>query len=353
MVVSIQSPSIRYQNWGTFSIATTTCICEFGEPEGLSVEAARSVLILRVEDWLMAIFLRSSCFLGSLLPALRITAFVLMTMAHAQAVSSEALNSPPSPVSGWTAEKAPRGGAHKALPHLNRLVLDEIKKMPSGGGYATNAKALESLRSAVWVGGDDGALAGDASRATPSFCSGATYLLFLEVIRTLQRKNELELSSAAAAALVSIHGPDGHGIWGRWNANGPGTARLFFELGIGKNFADFESAMPGDFMKIWWTSEIGKSERGHSVVFLGSVTDDQGIESVRFWSSNIPDGYGEKVVPRAKIKRALFSRFEKPPALNGAGTIPKKDPYLESMLVRASTEAELNEMCGLPQSNAR
>ena len=350
MVVSIQSPSISCQNWGAFSVATMTCICEFGEPEGLSVEAARSVLILRAKDWLMAIFLRSSCFLGSLLPAFRITAVVLMTLAHAQAVSSEALNSSPSQVSGWTAEKASGGGAHKALPHLNRLVLDEIKKMPSGGGYATTAKALESLRSAMWVGGD-GVLAGDVSRATPSFCSGATYLLFLEVIRTLQRKNELELSSAAAASLVSIHGPDGHGIWGRWNANGPGTARLFFELGIGKNFADFESAMPGDFMKIWWTSEIGRSERGHSVVFLGSVTDDQGIESVRFWSSNIPDGYGEKVVPRVKIKRVLFSRFEKPSALNSAVSIPKRDAYLESMLVRASTESELNELCGLPKSN--
>jgi hypothetical protein len=261
--------------------------------------------------------LPESPFLQKRWAAFCVAVVVFMTAANTQVFSSEALASPPGPVPGRTGEKGTGSGDYKVQPHLNQLVLDAIKKMPSGGGYATTAKAFESLRSARWVG-SDGALAGDASRATPSFCSGATYLLFLEVIRTLQHKNELELSSAAAAALVSIHGPDGHGIWGRWNANGPGTARLFFELGIGKNFADFESAMPGDFMKIWWTSEIGKSERGHSVVFLGSVTDDQGIESVRFWSSNIPDGYGEKVVPRAKVKRMLFSRFEKPSALNSA-----------------------------------
>jgi hypothetical protein len=296
--------------------------------------------------------LPESLFLPKGWTAVGVAVAVFMTAAKSEAFSSDEPTSLPSPVSGRTGEKVSGSGAQKAQPHLNRLVLEEMKRMPSGGGYATTAKALEALRSNVRAG-SDGVLAVDASRATPSFCSGATYLLFLQVIQTLQRKHGLKLSSAAAASLVSLQGPDGHGIWGRWNANGPGTARLFFELGIGKNFVDFESAVPGDFMKIWWTHEVGKSERGHSVVFLGSVTDDQGMESVRFWSSNTPDGYGEKVVPRVKIKRALFSRFEKPPALNGAGTIPKKDPYLESMLVRASTEAELNEMCGLPQSNAR
>ena len=352
MVVSTQSPSISYTIRVICLPTTMAGIYEFGNPEGRTIKAGRlNIFMLRSQSWLMATLLESS-FLPKRLAALCVAVVVFMTSANTRVFSSEAPSSPPGPVPWRTREKVNGSGEHKVQPHLNQLVLDAIKKMPSGGGYATSAKALESLRSAVWVGGD-GVLAGDVSRATPSFCSGATYLLFLEVIRTLQRKNELELSSAAAASLVSIHGPDGHGIWGRWNANGPGTARLFFELGIGKNFADFESAMPGDFMKIWWTSEIGKSERGHSVVFLGSETDDQGVQSVRFWSSNIPDGYGEKIVPRAKIKRALFSRFEKPSALNNAVSIPKKDAYLESMLVRSSTESELNELCGLPKSNAR
>jgi hypothetical protein len=148
----------------------------------------------------------------------------------------------------------------------NQLVLGEIRKMISGGGYATTAKAVESLRAALRVG-RDGALTIDAASATPSFCSGATYLLFLRVVRELQLQCGLNLAPLTIASLVSIHGSDGHGIWGRWNANGPGTARLFFELGIGRSFMNFESALPGDFMKIWWTDESGKSERGHSVAF--------------------------------------------------------------------------------------
>ena len=62
---------------------------------------------------------------------------------------------------------------------------------------------------------------------------------------------------------------DGEGIWGRWNANGPGTARLFHELGLGSNFDNFDQAKPGDFMKIFWSRQVGKSEHGHSTIFLG------------------------------------------------------------------------------------
>jgi hypothetical protein len=332
---------------------TIASILRFGKPEDFITNVGgMNLLALRAAGRLVEVLPRSFCFPRRTLSALYVAAVVSITPASTDAASNDAHLSPSIPVSGGTEENVSGFGTHEAKPHLNRLVLDEIKKMPLGGGYATTTKALESLRSAMWVGGD-GVLAGGASHATPSFCSGATYLLFLQVIRTLQLQSGLKLSSVTAASLVSIHGPDGHGIWGRWNANGPGTARLFFELGIGKSFVDFESAMPGDFMKIWWTNEIGKSERGHSVVFLGAVTDDQGMESVRFWSSNIPDGYGEKVVPRAKIKRALFSRFERPSALNNFALIPRKDAYLKSMLVRGSTESEVSKQCGLLKSDDR
>jgi hypothetical protein len=63
--------------------------------------------------------------------------------------------------------------------------------------------------------------------------------------------------------------PDGESLWGRWNANGPGTARLFYELGLGRNFTSFSAARPGDFLKIFWTDAVGKNENGHSVIFLG------------------------------------------------------------------------------------
>jgi hypothetical protein len=60
---------------------------------------------------------------------------------------------------------------------------------------------------------------------------------------------------------------DGQGVWGRWNANGPGTARLFSkqESALTSRTLNRRSA---DFMKIFWNESIGAAEKGHSVVFL-------------------------------------------------------------------------------------
>jgi hypothetical protein len=140
--------------------------------------------------------------------------------------------------------------------------------------------------------------------------------------------------------------PDGVGIWGRWNANGPGTARLFHELGLGKNFTSWEQARPGDFMKIFWSTDVGKKERGHLVVFLGMETKD-GVEHVRFWSSNKPGGYGEKSVPKSKVAAVIFSRLENPSNMQRAATMPKKDTYLASLLTHESSLSEALQKSGV------
>jgi hypothetical protein len=139
---------------------------------------------------------------------------------------------------------------------------------------------------------------------------------------------------------------DGEGIWGRWNANGPGTARLFYELELGRNFDDFAEAEPGDFMKIFWSPEVGREEHGHSVIYLGAEKK-AGLDYVRFWSSNIPFGYGERSVPRAKIVRAIFSRLYAPSNLRRIeGTAPI-DRYLASLVRVRSSYAEARAKCGM------
>ncbi len=223
---------------------------------------------------------------------------------------------------------------------LNALVLAQVKAMPRGGGYATSAEASGRLaRATAYEPGKEGiALRLAVKEATPSYCSGATYLVFLKTLDALHRQGRLPLDEAGARALLVRGQPDGAGIWGRWNANGPGTARLFHELGLGRSFDDFEKARPGDFMKIFWTREVGSRERGHSVVYLGRETRD-GVEQVRFWSSNRPGGYGEKTVPRWKIAYAIFSRLEHPENLGRRERLPARDPYLSSLLsVRSSVE---------------
>ena len=224
----------------------------------------------------------------------------------------------------------------------NAQILAQLQSLPQGGMYGANRLAMERFTSAVGI--KNGALSVQATGAIPSFCSEATYLVFLKVIAA--QSAVLNLEPATRDALLVRGQPDGQGVWGRWNANGPGTARLFHELGLGRNFEDFNQARPGDFMKIFWSNEVGSRERGHSVVFLGREQRD-GVEMVRFWSSNIPAGYGEKTVPRSKIGYAIFSRLEHPEALHRLPALPQSDSYLARLTAIRSSVSEVRAMAGM------
>ena len=184
------------------------------------------------------------------------------------------------------------------------------------------------------------------SAASPSFCSGATYLVFIRTIEALRARGQLQLDFATLNHLIIRDQRDGEGIWGRWNANGPGTARLFHELGLGRNFSSFDQAKPGDFMKIFWSRQVGRREHGHSAIFLGTE-NRLGKEYVRYWSSNIPSGYGEKSVPRKKIAYAIFSRLQTPANLSRINNTPLVDTYLASLLRKSSSIDEAGAKCGL------
>jgi hypothetical protein len=227
---------------------------------------------------------------------------------------------------------------------INAIVLEQVRKIPSGGKYAANHLALIRLKSSGHF--ESGKFFKIPTAPSPSFCSGATYLIFVRTIEELRCRNELSLDALTINEMVIREQKDGQSVWGRWNANGPGTARLFYELNLGRNFDGFADAVPGDFMKIFWTQEVGRSERGHSVIYLGTMMKN-GEEYVRFWSSNQPDGYGEKSVPRSKIAHAIFSRFEHPANLDRIGQVPQVDAYLASLLTVRSSFAEAKRKCGL------
>lgn len=231
-----------------------------------------------------------------------------------------------------------------AVGGLNQLVIEQIKKMPSGGQYSASRVATIRLQSAAnFVSGKFFVLPDVAS---PSYCSGATYLVFMKAIESLRNSGSLNLDHATLEQLMIRGQRDGHGIWGRWNANGPGTARLFHELGLGRNLDDFAEAKPGDFMKIFWSPEVGKAEHGHSVIYLGTEKK-LGLDYVRYWSSNIPFGYGEKSVPKTKVINAIFSRLETPENLTRIHSVPAVDPYLAGLLARRSSFGEASAKSGL------
>ena len=227
---------------------------------------------------------------------------------------------------------------------INSLILEQMGKMPSGGKYSVSHVAKIKLQSAAHF--ESGKFFVIPTAPYPSFCSGATYIVFIKTIEALRDSGQLKLDFATLNQLVIRDQHDGEGIWGRWNANGPGTARLFHELGLGRNFTDFVQAQPGDFMKIFWNQSVGRLESGHSVIFLGTVNHPDG-EYVRFWSSNIPNGYGEKEVSRSKIANAIFSRLEAPANLTRIHDIPVVDVYLSSLLRKKSNFAEATKKCGI------
>jgi len=227
---------------------------------------------------------------------------------------------------------------------LNSLILEQMEKMPSGGKYSVSHFAKIKLQSAAHF--ESGKFFVIPTKPYVSFCSGATYLVFIKTIEELRDRGQLQLDFATLNQLIIRDQHDGEGVWGRWNANGPGTARLFYELGLGHNFADFSQAQPGDFMKIFWNNNVGKRESGHSVIFLGTSQHPDG-EYVRFWSSNIGMGYGEKEVPRTKIANAIFSRLETPANLVRIHNAPATDDYLGSLLRKKSNFTEARQKCGI------
>jgi hypothetical protein len=227
---------------------------------------------------------------------------------------------------------------------FNPLILESVAAMPTGGGYSTSAAANHALTRSV--SGTGGLLRVTPATATPSYCSGATYLVFLKVLSMLESRGQLILPPQLIPLLKPSGQPDGHGVWGRWNANGPGTARLFYELGLGKNFTGLNQALPGDFLKIFWNNEIGAGEHGHSVIYLGRESI-QGVDCVSFWSSNTPGGLGKKSVPLRRIHRMLFSRLEHPEAILRASHLTPADRYLASLEHRSSSLSEMERLCGL------
>lgn len=228
---------------------------------------------------------------------------------------------------------------------INELVLKAIKEMPSGGGYATSSKAAINFGKSIVI------TAGPKLRVTPevampSYCSSATYLVLMKVIKNLLELGKISIDENTLQKFLWKGQSDGVGVWGRWNANGPGAARLFHELNAGESFSDLSKALPGDFLKIWWTDEIGAKERGHLVVFLETRKNEKGEELIKFWSSNIPDGYGEKEVSLEKVKRMLFSRLSRPEGFESVTNLPNKDEFLASMLKESFTIDEVKKMTG-------
>lgn len=253
----------------------------------------------------------------------------------------------------------------RPIPPNNQLILRAVAQIPDGQGFGRGDGRIDALASAIEVLPNQ--IRVSPNKAGPTFCTAATYLVLWTAIAELTNTGQLKLDEDALEALQvrsKQQMPDGTGVWGRWNADGPGAAVVFKELGLGTNRTDIRDALPGDFVKISWNQSVGKGERGHLGIFdserdcrvPGNATHRE--RHICFWSSQsgndlaVPEdhkgtaGFGVKCVPQSKVVRAIYSRLESVAAFNAAPTIMGRkspnysQPDLATWLERTRTLAE-------------
>jgi hypothetical protein len=237
------------------------------------------------------------------------------------------------------ADQAHMPGPPPTARNVNNSVVDAISSMPLGGGYMTG-ETYQALKSSI--DGKNGVLTVNPKENASSMCSSATYQIFLKSVLDASKASGTPLTAETVKALQVEGQVEGTGIWGYWNANGPGIACLFQDLGLGPNFTDLSQAKSGDFLKIWWKSgtDVGSKEKGHSVVFMGTETKKNPKTGnpetyVKFWSSSKKNsdgssGYGYNSVPLSDVGNMLFSRLEHPENINKKLSVPKNS-YLNGM----------------------
>ena len=287
---------------------------------------------------------------------------------------------------GARAEPLARGCAGT---DYNAMILDIIKGLPSGGGYSRGGSFQLPTITAHNIGAGHWEMR--VYDGFPSHCTSATYALLTRLIAVLQDSGRIALDGEHIESLSPKNRMpdgttlvDGQGAFQIFNANGAGTAALLKHTGTGMSFRDdkLAYARPGDFLKMFWNDNVGASEKGHQVVYLGHKTVG-GRDMLCFWGSQrqnkkkrpggtealyfpateggkVEDGYGEACRPRSDVKAMIFSRVTcmehlaaglddmraKAMASRGA-PFPFVDEFLVSLSKTSSDQATLDRVFGI------
>ena len=271
----------------------------------------------------------------------------------------------------------------------NAMILDIIKGLPSGGGYSRGNSFQLPTITAHNIGG--GRWEMRVYDGFPSHCTSATYAVLARLIAVLQDNGRIALDGEQIASLSAKNRMpdgttlvDGQGPFQIFNANGAGTAALLKHTGTGMSFHDdkLAYARPGDFLKMFWNDNVGASEQGHQVIYLGHKTVGS-RDMLCFWGSQrqnkkkrpggtealyfpaadgakVEDGYGEACRPRSDVKAMIFSRVTcmehlaaglddmRAKAMAPSGMpFPFVDDYLYKLRNTSSDHAALDRVFGI------
>ena len=134
-------------------------------------------------------------------------------------------------------------------------------------------------------------------------------------------------------------------------------------------------ARAGDFLKLFWNDNVGASEQGHQVIYLGHKTVGS-RDMVCFWGSQhqnrkkrsggtealyfpaaegdkVVDGYGEACRPRADIKAMVFSRVTCMEHLAAGLDDMRAKAHAPAAARRSRSSTSISTSCATPRPTRR
>ena len=168
---------------------------------------------------------------------------------------------------------------------LNDAILEAAQQIPEGGGYRFVPAAREPMspinpRDPGYDGVSRDLFIGEQRVARAAgdgvtYCCGVTFEAFFDAVQRWMGAWPDELGPDNTRAMIMD--------WFCPVMGHSGVVDALVRRGLGVRVAEAD-ALPGDLCQFWRSVDLGKPS-GHSVVFLGWETSDNGARCLRYWSS--------------------------------------------------------------------
>ncbi|MCP4809527.1 MAG: hypothetical protein GY913_07480 [Proteobacteria bacterium] len=152
---------------------------------------------------------------------------------------------------------------------FNEVVLDLVDSYPQDGSFE-----YYWPQSGSWSGGTrdvwyQDELVGSGGGYSACYCSGITWEVYLRAWQEWAAQNGEDADDLNGVSADDIW--DMRRDWYVRDLYGPGPSVAMENYGVGTEVTSFDDWEPGDFVQFWRTSGSG-----HTAVFMGWVTDDDG-----------------------------------------------------------------------------
>ena len=217
--------------------------------------------------------------------------------------------------------------------------------MPIGGKYSRRSVATIRLQAAVHF--ESGKLFVQPDAASPSYCSGATYLVFLKTIEALRDRGDLQLEPGDARVSHDSRTARRPGNLGPLECERPGDGAAFLRAWARAQLRRFRGSAAGRFHEDFLVG--GSRARGARAFCHLSRDGEEGRDAnmcvigraiFRWATASVAFRERRSCTP-------FFPGSLRPRTFPGSSKCPALDPYLASLERVRSSYAEAKEKCGM------